>query len=203
MTNDNALISCLSMQQGVIYVIKGPMRSGKTHEALRIASVFTSADKRIVYVKAHGMPDEKHVSSRAGATAQSTFTAEDLPKTIEQHRERFLACDVVLLDEAWAMQNLVKGCLELAFDMHKYVVVATLDAYYTGEPIPEIAQLCVYAQHEQKLTAVCTHCKQALACMSQKLENDDGTKTYDPGSAKYVSLCPPCYFKTLLDKRAQ
>jgi len=181
--------------RGSIHVIKGPMRSGKTQELLRLAGVFESAGRVVRYVKAQGIENAEKVTSRSGGFRDSV----PVKKLLEDVTS--LDFDVLAIDEGWAIEDLVEGCLRMAFEHQKYVIVATLDAYYDASPIDQVARLCVFAQQEEKLLAICMQCQRAPASLSRKIDAENAQHC-DPGSAKYDSLCPSCYLEPKKEEKS-
>jgi thymidine kinase len=141
----------------LLWLILGPMFSGKSTYLLSYETRFKLAHKRVLIVK-HSIDTRYSTDSVAthnGAVSQQTAVCCSQLSDIST--QLVDASDAVLIDEGqffpdlheWC-RNVLKGC--------KHIIIAGLSGDYKQEPFQSIVQLTSMADRIVHLHSICTQC---------------------------------------------
>jgi thymidine kinase len=176
---------------GELYVITGPMFSGKTEALQRHIRRFQLSGKRCLIIN--------HASdTRYGEDAQCcTHYLQRMPAIVANRLETVLdQCqifDVIAIDEGQFYPDLIEFVDHLTNDLNKIVVVSALDGTYEGKPFGRVGELLARAEHFEKLSAVCLRCGRDAAFTVRKKEYHNVKDTVSIGaSEQYEAVCRAC-----------
>ncbi len=192
---------------GALYIITGGMKSRKSakflhfFDGLQYADVgyqlFKPAcDYRPELNEKYQIP-KHHVVSRTGQNLLAVEIDDkgdlsDLVSSIEPKNKVFGFDEFHLYKEAEILKNII---LSLRYDHNKTVVVAGLDRYFNGEPIPCMAELMAHATVVEKTFGSCdiNECRNQGE-LSQRFVNGEPASYDDPpivvgASEAYETRC--------------
>lgn len=176
---------------GIITVITGPMKCGKSDELIRIVKKYEIAGRKYLAFKPkQDTRDKNYIYSRSGAMiAPYVYFVNNLEeiKTIinEQNKP-----DLIIIDELHFFKD-----DNFVLDFHQWaadgidIVVAGLDMSHLGNPLRVVADVMAIADHVIKLKAICYETKTDTACMTWKKnfsfnEYQVGDQEYEPVNRK-------------------
>lgn len=153
-----AKFNAFGKEKGWIEVICGPMFAGKSEELLRKLKRLDYADVSYIVFKPKLDTRSKNiVQSRDGKEIKAIEFSSPY-EILKYVLNNVSHPQVVAIDEAqFASIELVKICDFLA-NVGVIIYISGLDKDFKNEPFEVIAQLCCYAEHVTKLSAVCTEC---------------------------------------------
>ena len=142
------------IRPGVLEVFCGPMKSGKTREAInRVDKLEYIEHHDYRFVKPSIDTRSEHVESRFGELSV-TCTLID-----EAHPDELLDVvdgeTIVVIDEAQFFDKRLKSVVKHLVEEGCNVVVAGLDLDFRGEPFGAMPGLLSLADHVTKLTGIC------------------------------------------------
>jgi len=186
-----------STDAGEIHVIFGPMFAGKTTALLERIAEEEAKGKTVTLVKSSKdcRYSEDKIVSHDGTARQCTsvFCLEDLRGVIGE--ERWTNTDVIAIDEAQFIPDLVSFCVAVADEHNKKVVVAGLDGDFKRGRFGEILDLLPLCDSVTKLTAQCGICSSRPALFSLRTILGESTQELVGGSDAYKPACRACYLK--------
>ncbi len=163
-----AKFRALTLPQGWIEVICGPMFAGKSEELIKKLNRLIYADvEYVIFKPIVDSRSENEIKSRSGLTkdAVNISNSYEILNYLMESKNRY---KVIAIDEAQFFDNdLVDVCDTLANNGY-VVLVAGLDRDFRGEPFGPIPVLLTKAEIIHKLTAICTECG-APATMTQRI----------------------------------
>ena len=110
----------------------------------------------------------------------------------------YAAVDVIGIDEAQFMPDLLEFCQRAADIDGKRVVVAGLDGDFLRRPFGQLAELLPLADSVDKITARCALCGEPAPFTSRTVASKE---TYLVGSSEsYRPVCRRHYLKDLTDR---
>lgn len=182
-----------------IYLILGPMFSGKTSELLRryrrsmISEVPTllikyAADTRY---SGHAVTTHDHDSNSADIICSRLFDALSAINAIKAGA----STPIIYIDEIQFFEDKLEFC-DMVSRMGVEIHAAGLAQDYKRKPFPQMGELMALAYSVVYLHAVCFYCKCDRACYSHKyIHVTDGTAGQEDigGSEKYHAVCTACY----------
>lgn len=172
-------------KRGIIQLIVGPVRSGKTTELDRRLVRFEIAKRKVLRLryakdsveKTHGNDEKK------GIKVEKLFDAKKV--------KDFEDFDVIGIDEGQFFTDLVEFCNECA-SKGKIIIIAALDANSDRKPFGQTCELVANAFQIDKLLAVCDFCRHENALYSFRTTPD--TKEIVIGTG-YVPACLECHLE--------
>jgi thymidine kinase len=185
-------------EKGRIEVITGPMFSGKTSELLRRLQRIRIAEIPFILVKPRQDTRYGHssVSTHDGGKGEEANVIVHELKSVDVS-----AVKVILVDEAGFFPDVVEVAREWA-DSGKVVIAATIDTDYTRMPFGRVAELLAESESVQKLTSVCSFCKNDASYTLRKStsprvgENATaGVRILLGGAETYMAACRDCHKK--------
>jgi len=170
-------------KRGIIKLITGPVRSGKSTELEKRLNKYEIAKKEVLRLRAkidtvektHGGAEKKGIKVLNLYDAKKFKDFEDF--------------DVIGIDEGQFFEDLVEFCDECA-NRGKIVIVAALDANSDRKPFGKTCELFAVSEDPIKLKAVCEFCRKENAIFSFKTTTS--TSEVDVGT-HYVPCCRECY----------
>jgi len=178
----------MTLRNGYIEVICGPMFSGKTEELIRRL-------RRAVIGRRRGQVFKPAIDRRYHATRIASHNATSLDALAVDDGPALLAAvehdaEVVGIDEAQFFGAELVAAVQALADRGVQVIVAGLDLDYRGVPFEPVPQLLAVAEHVTKLAAVCSVCGRE-ATRSHRLVAGEGRIVV--GSAcEYEPRCRAC-----------
>ena len=167
----------------------GCMFSGKTSRMLLEGEREERAGKKVIYLKSHRDvrydDDITLTCSHDGHTMRSTPVPEDDLLNV------VIGCgdaDVICIDEAQFMDNLIEFCESMANIHGKHIIIAALDGDFNREPFPNISQLLGKCERIKKMCSICVECGDK-ASFTRKVAGSMTTKVEIGGSDLYVPTC--------------
>ena len=110
--------------------------------------------------------------------------------TEHYHGEDWDAIDVIGIDEAQFIPDLVEFVTSAADVLGKTVIVAGLDGDFLRRPFGQVIQCIPYANSVTKLDAMCSMCCDGTpASFTKKLDMDDTSIICVGSGEKFVSVC--------------
>lgn len=179
---------------GEIYLILGPMFSGKTTELLRLMRRYVISDRKCLLLK-HSKDDRyerDRVVSHDGSALRAV-PVTNLTDFLYEPRGRLNIddYDIIGIDEGQFFKDIVIFSETMA-NRGKIVIIASLDGTFNREPFNDILNLIPKAEHVKKLKSICHTCKKD-GSFTSKISLSDSVE--DVGDLdKYRSSCRKCYF---------
>lgn len=188
-----------------LYLIIGPMFSGKTTELLTRARKAAFCNENVVIVKYAG---DTRYSKGPGDTNlythdQNQNFSQSLPcRKLSDHLETLMTYSKVYIDEGTLYEEDIFEPILKLLRAHKDVHVAALDANALQTPYSSICNLLPYAKKVKKLVSTCMVCKDSAeknkASLTIMREDDSeislvGQKTLIGSSDRYKAICFDCF----------
>ena len=153
-------------------VITGPMFSGKSEELIRLVKRSQISEKKCLIVK----PKFDHrtlnqiISRSAGQWSANTVSnADEFSVLINTQKASVICIDEAQFFGEWLIDQ-IDFLLHGNPDSNYLIFAAGLDLDFRRKPFKVVADLMAMADEVQKLTAICTCCKEP-ANLSAKLAN--------------------------------
>lgn len=183
-------------KRGTIEVICGSMFSGKTEELLRRLKRAKIAKQKIEIFK-------PAIDTRYSEVEIISHDKNSIHSTVVEHSSNILLLssnvEVVGIDEAQFFDTgLVDVCQQLA-DQGVRVIIAGLDMDYKRKPFGPMPNLCVIADHVEKVHAICVECGRLANYSYRTVSNDKQVMLGE--LQEYKPLCRSCYIQKTADKR--
>ena len=180
-----------------LYLILGPMFSGKTSELLRRYKRTVISGVPAVLIKYRGDTrySDSGVATHDGDKSVADFSCSKLADAwpaIAQIMAGPNGTPVVYIDEIQFFEDKLTFC-DLATRMGVEVHAAGLSSDYLRKPFPQMGELMAMAYSVVYLHAVCYYCKCDRACYSYKHVSFSGGQEDIGGSEKYHAVCTGCY----------
>jgi thymidine kinase len=186
-----------STDAGEIHIIFGPMFAGKTTALLERIAEEEAKGKTVTLVKSSKdcRYSEDKIVSHDGTERQCTpvFRLGDLRGIVGE--EKWTNTDVIAIDEAQFIPDLVSFCVTVADEHNKKVIVAGLDGDFKRARFGEILDLLPLCDSVTKLTAQCGICLSRPALFSLRTMLGENTQELVGGSDAYKPACRACYLK--------
>lgn len=151
-----------NVKQKSISIFMGPMKAAKTTRAIHMAQRYALFCK-VIYVnpKVDIRSSDGIVKSRSGlnSTCASVTYLSEL-----ENMSHFKEAEVVVLDEAQFYPDL-KDFVVQNKDL-KIFIISSLDGDYKQEKFGQVWDLIPYAQHVEKLLALCEICRDGTPAVS-------------------------------------
>ena len=164
------------LKPGVLEVICGPMKSGKTHELIhRVDKLMFVEEFSFLVVKPSVDTRSEKVQSRFGELSLECVFVEDPREVFAVYSGE----QVVVFDEAHFFADSVVAVVEELLSRDVHVIIAGLDLDFRGEPFGAMPALLALADEVHKLVGVCdmAGCSNA-ASRTQRLV-DGAPASYD------------------------
>lgn len=178
----------MTLRNGHVEVICGPMFSGKTEELIRRLRRAVIGRRRVQVFKP--AIDRRYHATRVtshDATSLEALAVDDaraLLNAVEHDAQ------VVGIDEAQFFGCDLVATVEALADRGVLVIVAGLDMDWRGEPFDPMPQLLAVAEHVTKLAAVCSVCG-GEATRSHRLVAGEG-RIVVGAACEYEARCRAC-----------
>ena len=138
-------------------LIIGPMYSGKTTELIRRLNIYASMHLKVLYVNAK--IDTR--SSNEFSTHNPMFLSLGDLKAVKVEKLidlEFAACDVIGIDEAQFMPDLIEYAMKFVEEYKIKVIVAGLNGDHARKPFGQVLDLIPLCDDIQKLSPFCGIC---------------------------------------------
>lgn len=140
------------LKPGVLEVVCGPMKSGKTHEVIHRVDKLTYVEEfSFLIVKPRLDTRDETVRSRFGELSLECVFVADAYEVFDHLDEE----QVVVVDEAHFFDEELVEVVEVLLARDVHVIVAGLDLDFRGEPFAPMPSLLALADEVHKLTGVC------------------------------------------------
>ena len=174
--------------EGKIYLIIGPMFSGKTTRLIESIRKYTYKAKKTIMIKYHA---DKRYSDKSEIVTHDLIKYDSIEcQNLSDYFEKLKNYDVIGIDEGQFFIDLVEICEKLAL-LKKIVIVAALNADFRMEPFPVISQLISKADKIKLMKAYCFNCHND-ANFSLRIEESNETVLIGAGEA-YKPACRDCH----------
>lgn len=185
-----------TLRTGEIHVILGPMFAGKTTALLERVAQEEAKGMRVTLVKSckdRRYSDDEIVShDGASRRCNAVATLKDLRRVLGD--EQWHAVDVIAVDEAQFMPDLVEFCAVAADEERKKIIVAGLNGDFERKRFGQVLDLLPHCDSVTKLTGVCAACEGRPALFSMRIAADDNAEQeLVGGSDLYKPVCRLCY----------
>ena len=178
----------MTLRNGYVEVICGPMFSGKPEELiLRL--------RRAVIGRRRVQAFKPAIDRRYHATRITSHNATSLEALAVDNVPALLAAvehdaEVVGIDEAQFFGHELVAAVQSLADRGVQAIVAGLDLDYRGVPFEPVPQLLAVAEHVTKLAAVCSVCGRE-ATRSHRLVAGEG-RIVVGAACEYEARCRAC-----------
>jgi len=176
---------------GSIYLILGPVKSGKSTYLIKLVCEARLKGKRVLLIKPDLDTRSTTIYSRTGITA-SSISSPNVLDVLPKMKD----FDAICIDEAQFFPDLLTGCMALR-DMGKMVIVAGLDSTWQRVPFPSDGKtsnpldLVPHATKVKKCLALCHACGEP-AIYSCKTASSNAIVIIG-GDEAFLPVCHNCY----------
>ena len=144
---------------GELYVICGPMKSGKSREIMRILDTLSYMTNISILALKPDL-DDRDIDSRftqklTGVEFQLLNSKNSYIYNNFFRNSSFY--DVVIIDETQFFDNLIVNEIEMLLEKNVYVVCAGLDLDFRGEVFGPMGELLSRANYISKLSGICEY----------------------------------------------
>ena len=186
-----------------LVVYTGPMFSGKTEAAQAELRKARIAARQVVYVR----PAVANRDDSACVVSHAANTVDEIEPVLlgEGEEERLYeigrGVDVVIVDEGQFLEPSAVGPIFRLFSEGKFVVYCGLDNDFLGKPFETTLQIMGIPEAEiHRLTAICSHCKNAYATRTHKYRDGGAAPADSPrfetgSTERYEALCLTCFLE--------
>ena len=182
---------------GEIHLILGPMFAGKTTALLKRVAQEEAKGLAVALVKSSkdARYSEDEIVSHDGTKRRcdSVTKLGDLRKIIGE--DRWVEIDVLAVDEAQFIPDLLTFCVDAADMENKKIIVAGLDGDFRRSRFGEVLDLLPYCDTVTKLTAKCKLCLERPALFSLRIAVDKDTQELVGGAEAYTPACRACFVR--------
>jgi len=162
---------------GSIEVVCGSMFSGKTEELIRRLRRATIARQKVQVFKP--AIDNRYTVEKVKSHAGMDFDATPIQQAAEILERLETDTTVVGIDEAQFLDEEIVLIVRSLADRGIRVIIAGLDQDFRGEPFGSMPLLLAFAEHIEKLQAICMVCGEP-ATRTQRLVNGRPARYDDP-----------------------
>jgi len=162
---------------GSIEVVCGSMFSGKTEELIRRLRRATIARQKVQVFKP--AIDNRYTVEKVKSHAGMDIDATPIQKAAEILERLETDTTVVGIDEAQFLDEEIVLIVRSLADRGIRVIIAGLDQDFRGEPFGSMPLLLAFAEHIEKLQAICMVCGEP-ATRTQRLVNGRPARYDDP-----------------------
>jgi len=162
---------------GSIEVVCGSMFSGKTEELIRRLRRATIARQKVQVFKP--AIDNRYTVEKVKSHAEMDFDATPIQQAAEILERLETDTTVVGIDEAQFLGEEIVLIVRSLADRGIRVIIAGLDQDFRGEPFGSMPLLLAFAEHIEKLQAICMVCGEP-ATRTQRLVNGRPARYDDP-----------------------
>ena len=190
--------SCNSLSKaGEIHLILGPMFAGKTTALLKRVAQEEAKGLAVALVKSSkdARYSEDEIVSHDGTKRRcdSVTKLGDLRDIIGE--DRWVEIDVLAVDEAQFIPDLVRFCVDAADMENKKIIVAGLDGDFRRSRFGDVLDLLPHCDTVTKLTAKCKICLERPALFSLRIAVDKDTQELVGGAEAYTPACRACFVR--------
>lgn len=162
---------------GSIEVVCGSMFSGKTEELIRRLRRATIARQKVQVFKP--AIDNRYTVEKVKSHAGMDFDATPIQRASEILERLETDTTVIGVDEAQFLDEEIVPIVRSLADRGIRVIIAGLDQDFRGEPFGSMPLLLAFAEHIEKLQAICMVCGEP-ATRTQRLVNGRPARYDDP-----------------------
>ena len=167
----------------------GCMFSGKTSRMLLEGERQQRSGKSVLYLKSSRdmrySSDINLTCSHDGVKVKSIAVPDDDLSKIRPMCDYY---QVICIDEAQFMNNLLEFCEEMATKRGKTIFLAALDGDFNRNPFPNVAQILSRCEVIKKLQSICVECG-ADASFTRKVGGSKEVIVEVGGSDLYIPVC--------------
>lgn len=146
----------LSIDNGSIEIVCGPMFSGKTEELIRRVRRAQIARQKVQIFKPK--IDNRYHETAVVSHSSLSMEAVAVEKPIEILQKLFDSTRVVAIDEVQFFDESISKIVQKLARRGCRVIMAGLDQDYKGRPFGPIPELLAIADNVLKISAICTVC---------------------------------------------
>lgn len=172
----------------MIYLILGPMYSGKTSELIRRYNRYKISGKRCLLVK--NALDLRYSEDNKLCTHDMFQTEATICSSLHQI-EKINQYDVICIDEIQFYPDNLDFCTKMA-NQGKIIIASGLSGNYKRQPFKNMPELTANAEKVVYLTAICMICKNDGAAFTKRV-SEDIDEIVVGGIDKYLAVCRKCY----------
>ena len=184
---------------GYLGIYLGPMFSGKTTKLIQLHKTHTYIGKKVVVINYIG--DKRYHDTMLSTHDRIMIPCilisdiKDLWKNPENsYYNDIHSADTILINEGQFFKGLYEIVLEMVEREKKEVHICGLDGDFKRNIFGEVLQLIPYCDHVEKLTSLCSCCKDGTpGLFSHRITNEN--EQIVVGSDNYKPLCRKCYMK--------
>lgn len=176
---------------GSLYLIIGPMYSGKTTNILDLYKKYTFLEKETLVI--NYAEDTRYHSSMLSTHDKNMIPCTNLLELSELTKPEFTnKYEIILINEGQFFPDLKSTVIELVEKYNKTVYVTGLDGDFKRNPFPQMVELIPLCDDIIKTKSFCKKCKNGnLALFSHRITSETAIKVI--GSDNYIPLCRKCY----------
>jgi len=180
---------------GAIHIIFGPMFAGKTTTLLRQVVRAESDGLTVLLVKSE--VDVRYstdkIASHNGGANRSCIPVTMLNELTDiLSKEQLADIDVIAIDEAQFLSDLMDFCVTMAEKQGKQIFVAGLDGDFCRAQFGKVNDLIPLCDTVTKLTTRCSLCAVRPALFSARWSNQNN-QVLVGGTEVYTPVCRGCY----------
>ncbi|KAK9916005.1 hypothetical protein WJX75_007211 [Coccomyxa subellipsoidea] len=168
------------------------MFAGKTSELLRRVEQHEAAGMKVAVVKS-SVDTRYHATRVVSHDGQSKvcFAASSLGELRSQLGDKYLEYNVIAIDEAQFLPDLLEFCTTAADIDHKQIVIAGLDGDFKRQRFGQVLDMVSVADSVTKLAGKCAYCNEQ-ALFSLRIAADE-RQALVGGADKYAPVCRQHY----------
>jgi thymidine kinase len=168
------------------------MFSGKTTELIRMVRVYSSIGYKILTIKPK--LDNRYVSDKVTSHDMETVQCTVVSTLKEiQDNDNLDVYDIIAIEEGQFFPDLYNFCIETVESLGKKVIVAGLDGDSSRVPFGDIPRLIPLADTVNKLTAMCSYCKNGTKALFSLRLSSSVSQVDIGGADKYAPVCRKHY----------
>jgi thymidine kinase len=184
---------------GWIEVICGPMFSGKSEELIRRLRRAEIARQRVQIFKP--IIDQRYASDHIVSHDDSRIHSDAVSTAAEVTAKLDLRTEVIGIDEAQFLGEVMIDLVVRWADMGKRVVIAGLDTDYLGRPFHPMPELLAVADEITKTLAICMQCGNPAKHTQRLVASQDLIVVGAEGM--YEARCRRCFEPNLAAVKVQ
>lgn len=187
--NYNLILNKVTMSNGYLELIVGPMFSGKTTKLVELYNQYKNSSESICVIN---FEKDKRYSEDKLSTHDKLMIPCIFTNEIKQlfDSSNLLNSNIVLINEGQFFSDIFESVMYLVEKKNKHVYVCGLDGDFERKKFGNILDLIPYSDSIIKLKSKCNNCNEP-AIFSHRLTDENEQVVI--GSNNYVPLCRKCY----------
>jgi len=181
----------MSDSTGYLEIILGPMFSGKTTYLIDLYKEYIDYDKKILVVNYSG--DKRYHTNMLSTHDKIMIPCIFVSKLSELFEQNLIEkSDIILINEGQFFEDIFDSVIKIVENHKKSVHVCGLDGDFERKKFGEIIDLIPLCDKVNKLTSLCSICKNGTPGIFSMRITDEKEQTVI-GSENYLPVCRICY----------